>query len=219
MLLFFWVEICALLFLWGWNLKPVIFWGVDRKYPQMSIPVQIYAECPPPPGISLCWLGWIQSCWTWCVVTIGATCLIIHLTDTWYSFKVQIIFVSSYQAIACNFTLLDFFTRDENNKTTTIWQAWCIWLSHCELSLYVKQYSTCTSLVSMHLFSFAMPVVAQIIVTFHHIIGPWWQDFCHRVIKLINHLSNTFQKFYGRHTDPVGQYKKNVCQMFGDSVS
>ena len=32
----------------------------------------------------------------------------------------------------------------------------------------------------------------------------------------INRLSNTFKKFYGRHTDLVGQYKENVCQMFTD---
>ena len=30
----------------------------------------------------------------------------------------------------------------------------------------------------------------------------------------INRLSNIFKKFYGRHTDLVGQYKKSVCQMF-----
>ena len=35
----------------------------------------------------------------------------------------------------------------------------------------------------------------------------------------VNHLSNTFKKFYGRHTDLVGQYKKNVCQKFSDSIS
>ena len=35
----------------------------------------------------------------------------------------------------------------------------------------------------------------------------------------VNRLSNTFNKFYGRHTDLVGQYKKNVCQMFADSIS
>ena len=35
----------------------------------------------------------------------------------------------------------------------------------------------------------------------------------------VNHLSNTFKKFYGRHTDLVGQYKKNVCRMFADSIS
>ena len=35
----------------------------------------------------------------------------------------------------------------------------------------------------------------------------------------LNCLSNTFRKFYGRHTDLVGQYKKNVCQMFADSIS
>ena len=35
----------------------------------------------------------------------------------------------------------------------------------------------------------------------------------------VNHLSNTSKKFYGRHTDLVGQYKKSVCQMFADSIS
>ena len=35
----------------------------------------------------------------------------------------------------------------------------------------------------------------------------------------VNRLSNTFKKFYGRHTDLVGQYKKYVCQMFADSIS
>ena len=35
----------------------------------------------------------------------------------------------------------------------------------------------------------------------------------------VNCLSNTFKKFYGRHTDLVGQYKKNICQMFADSIS
>ena len=40
-------------------------------------------------------------------------------------------------------------------------------------------------MASMHLSSFAMPVVVQIIVTFHHAAGPWRQDFCHRVTELI----------------------------------
>ena len=35
----------------------------------------------------------------------------------------------------------------------------------------------------------------------------------------VNHLSNTFKKFPGKHIDLVGQYKKNVCQMFPDSIS
>ena len=35
----------------------------------------------------------------------------------------------------------------------------------------------------------------------------------------VNRLSNTFEKFSGRHTCLVGQYKKNVCQMFADSIS
>ena len=68
-------------------------------------------------------------------------------------------------------------------------------------------------MVSMHLSSFAMPVVAQIIVTFYYSTG--FLSQCYKV----NRLSNTFKKFYGRHTDLVGQYKKNVCQMFADSIS
>ena len=35
----------------------------------------------------------------------------------------------------------------------------------------------------------------------------------------LNRLSNTFKKFYRRHTDLVGQYRKDVCQMFADSIS
>ena len=35
----------------------------------------------------------------------------------------------------------------------------------------------------------------------------------------VNRLSNTFWKFYGRHTDLVGQSKKNVCHIFADSIS
>ena len=35
----------------------------------------------------------------------------------------------------------------------------------------------------------------------------------------VNRLSNTFKKFYGRHTDLVGQYRKDVCQVFADSIS
>ena len=53
------------------------------------------------------------------------------------------------------------------------------------------------------------------------------QKSCHRALVTrllsqgykVNRLSNTFKKFYGRHTDLVGQYKKNVCQMFADSIS
>ena len=35
----------------------------------------------------------------------------------------------------------------------------------------------------------------------------------------VNRLSNTFKKFFGRHTDLVRQYRKYVCQMFADSIS
>ena len=35
----------------------------------------------------------------------------------------------------------------------------------------------------------------------------------------VNRLFKIFKKFYGRHTDLAGQYKKNVCQMFYRSIS
>ena len=35
----------------------------------------------------------------------------------------------------------------------------------------------------------------------------------------VNRLSNTFKKFYGRHTDLADNTRKNVCQMFADSIS
>ena len=35
----------------------------------------------------------------------------------------------------------------------------------------------------------------------------------------VNRLSNAFKKFISRHTDLVEQYKKNVCQLFADSIS
>ena len=63
-------------------------------------------------------------------------------------------------------------------------------------------------LVSMHVSSFAMPVVAQIIVT--RLLSQGYKA---------NRLANTFKRLCSRHTDLVGQYKENVCQMFADSLS
>ena len=34
----------------------------------------------------------------------------------------------------------------------------------------------------------------------------------------VNCLANTFKTFYGRHTDLVGKYRENVCQMFADDT-
>ena len=68
-------------------------------------------------------------------------------------------------------------------------------------------------MMSMHLSVFAIPVVPQIIVTIYYATGLLSQGY------KVDHLSNTFKKFYDRHTDLVEQYKKNVCQMFVDSIS
>ena len=53
-----------------------------------------------------------------------------------------------------------------------------------------------------------------------------FSDFllCHRALmtRLLSQgykVTNTFKKFYGRHTYLVGQYKKHVYQMFADSIS
>ena len=56
-----------------------------------------------------------------------------------------------------------------------------------------------------------------------------YNDFllCHKALVTrllsqgykVNHLSNTLKKFYGRHSDLVGKYSKDVCQMFAESLS
>ena len=78
-------------------------------------------------------------------------------------------------------------------------------------------------MVSMHLSSFALPVVVQIIVTFYHATGLCDKASAVRRVLLqsykVNRLSNAFKKFCGRLTDLVGLYKKNVFQMFADSIS
>ena len=57
--------------------------------------------------------------------------------------------------------------------------------------------------------SFAMPIVAQIMVAFYHTTGLLWRDFCYRVKGLIV-CPTHFWGFCGGSTDLVGQYKKNV---------
>ena len=76
--------------------------------------------------------------------------------------------------------------------------------------------------------SYRYIVYASQLVHYAHCCSSY-SDFlmCHRALVKrllsqgykVNRLSNTFKKFYGRHTDLVGQYKKNVCQMFADSIS
>ena len=74
----------------------------------------------------------------------------------------------------------------------------------------------------------AYGVYASQLICYAHCCSNY-SDFssCHRALVTrrlsqgykINHLPNTFKKFYGRHTDLVGQYKKIVCQMFADCTS
>ena len=74
----------------------------------------------------------------------------------------------------------------------------------------------------------AYVVYASQLIRYAHCCSNY-SDFllCHRALVTrllsrgykVHHLSNTFRKFYGRHTDLVGQYKKHVCQMFADSTS
>ena len=70
--------------------------------------------------------------------------------------------------------------------------------------------------VSMHLSSFSMPVVIQIIVTFYHVTGPWWKDFCHRVTKLIicpTHLRILWQTHWSSWTIQENCLS-NVCWLY-----
>ena len=112
------------------------------------------------------------------------------------------------------------FTRDRSNNITT--------------KLYDKRDAFGFHLVNFPFMSSNIPsaptygVYASQLVCYARCCSSY-SDFliCHRALVKrllsqgykVNCLSNTFKKFYGRHTDLVGQYKKNVCQMFADSIS
>ena len=113
------------------------------------------------------------------------------------------------------------FTRDKSNKKKTT-------------KLYDKRDAFGFHIVNFLFMSINIPsepaygVYASQFVHYSHCCSNY-SDFllCHMALVTrllsqgykVNHLSNTFKKFYGRHTDLVGQYKKNVCQMFADSIS
>ena len=112
------------------------------------------------------------------------------------------------------------FIRDQNNNIMT--------------KLYEKHYAFGFHIVNFPFMSSNIPsapaygVYASQIIRYACCCSNY-SDFllCHRALVTrllsqdykVNRLSNTFKKFYGRHTDLVGQYRKDVCQMFADSIS
>ena len=112
------------------------------------------------------------------------------------------------------------FTRDKSNNITT--------------KLFDKRDAVGFHIVSFPFMSSSIPsaptygVYACQLIRYARCCSNY-SDFLSRHIALVtrllsqgykvNRLSNTFEKFYGRHTDLVGQYKKNVFQMFADSIS
>ena len=112
------------------------------------------------------------------------------------------------------------FTRDRSNNITT--------------KLYDKRDAFGFHIVNFPFMSSNIPsapaygVYASQLVRYAHCCSNY-SDFLirHRALVKrllsqgykVNRFSNTFKKFYGRCTDLVGQYKKNVCQMFADSIS
>ena len=112
------------------------------------------------------------------------------------------------------------FNRDENNNITT--------------KLYDKRDAFGFHTVNFPFMSSTIPsapaygVYASQLLRYAHCCSNY-SDFLSRhralVARLlsqgykINRLSNTFKKFYARLSDLVGQYKKNVCQMFADCIS
>ena len=112
------------------------------------------------------------------------------------------------------------FIRDKSNNVTT--------------KLYDKRDAFGFHIVNFPFMSSSIPsapaygVYASQLICYAHCCSNY-SDFLSRHSTLVtrllsqgykvNRLSNTFKKFYGRHTDLVGQYKKNVCQMFADSIS
>ena len=107
------------------------------------------------------------------------------------------------------------FTRDKNNNTTT--------------KLDDKRYAFGFHIVNFPFISSNIPSAPACCVYASQVIHyarccSNYIDFLSRHMALVtrllslgykvSRLSNTFKKLFGRHTDLVGQYKKNVCQMF-----
>ena len=113
------------------------------------------------------------------------------------------------------------FTEDKSNNITTK-----LYDKHDAFGFHIVNFP----FMSSNIPSPAYGVCASKLICYAHCCSNY-SDFLSRhralVTRLlsqgykVNRLSSTFKKFYGRHTDlhVVGQYKKNVCQMFADSVS
>ena len=119
--------------------------------------------------------------------------------------------------VACYLDLL--FTRDKSNNITN--------------KLYDKRDASGFHFVNFPFMSSNIPsapaygVYASQLICYPHCCSNYSDFLLHHralVTRLlsqaykVNRLSNTFKKFYGRHTDLV-EYKKNVYQMFADSIS
>ena len=113
-----------------------------------------------------------------------------------------------------------FFIRDKSNNITT--------------KLYDKRDAFAFYIVNFPFMSSNIPsapaygVYASQLIRHDHCCSNYSDFLLHHMALVtrvlsqgykVNHLSNTFKKFYGRHTVLVGQYKKNVCQMFADSIN
>ena len=111
------------------------------------------------------------------------------------------------------------FTRDKNNNITTkLYDKRGAFGFHIVNFLF-KQHSISTSLrclcISAHLLCVCCCSNYSDLLSRHRALAT-------RLLSQgckVNRLSNTFKKFYGRHTDLVGEYRKDVCQMFADSIS
>ena len=113
-----------------------------------------------------------------------------------------------------------YFIRDKSNNITT--------------KLYDKRDAFGFHIVNFNFMSSNIPsapaydvYASQLIRYARCCLNYSFSLLCHKALMArflsksykVNLLSNTFKKLYGRHSDLVGQYKKNVCQMFADSIS
>ena len=141
-----------------------------------------------------------------------------EFTSNIYPKEVTISETTEFTSIASYLNLL--FIRDKSNNIT--------------IKLYDKYDAFDFHIVNFPFMSSNIPsvpaygVYASQLIRYAHCCSNY-NDFllCHRALVTrllsqgykVNCLSNTFKKFYGRHTDLVEQCKKSVCQMFADSIS
>ena len=152
------------------------------------------------------------------IVTLMTLSLSITNDSDIYTKEITISETTESTSVASYLDLL--FTRDKNNNLTTK-----LFHKHDTFGFHIVNFPFMSSNIPLTpdygVYASQLICYARCCSNFDYFL------LCDRALVTrllpqdykVYRLSNTFKKFYGRHTDLVGQYKKTVCQMLADYIS